>query len=51
MLVATVANPIFISLLRRIVDLPNSFIIVGVALFLIGPLFAFMFLRGYSPAV
>jgi MFS family permease len=51
LLVASVANPIVISLLRRIFDLPNSFIIVGVALFLIGPLFAFMFLRGHSPAV
>jgi MFS family permease len=51
MLMAAVANPILISLLRRIFDLPNSFIIVGVAFFLIGPLFAYMFLRGRSLAV
>jgi len=51
MLMAAVANPILISLLRRIFDLPDSFIIVGVALFLIGPLFAYMFLRRHSLAV
>jgi MFS family permease len=43
MLVATVANPIVISFVRRSFDLPNTFIVVGAALVLVGPLFVYMF--------
>jgi MFS family permease len=46
MLLATVANPVVVSLLRRLFDLPNTFKIVGVVLCLVGPLFAYLFLRG-----
>jgi MFS family permease len=42
-MLATVANPLAISLLKRVFAFPQAVVVVGVALFLVGPAFVLVF--------